>query len=59
MFFPETDGHGGGTVYFDFGSLNPGYMFPLEFGYTGDLPAEILDFRKKAAVGLLPKGPAP
>jgi len=58
VFFPDSAGSGGGDVYFEFGSLNPGYMFPIEFGYTGDLLKEIRDFRAKAAVGLMPKGPA-
>ena len=58
VFFPDIDGTGGGTVYFEYGNLNPGYMFPVQFGHTGELSKEAQDFRAKAAVGLIPKGPA-
>ena len=58
VFFPDIDGAGGGIVYFEYGHLNPGYMFPFQFGYTGELLKEARLFRAKAVNGLIPIGPA-
>jgi hypothetical protein len=54
VFFPESDGPGGGTVYYDFARLNPTSMHPIWCGYTRDISNTIHAFRIRAATGVVP-----
>jgi hypothetical protein len=55
VFAPDANGSGAGFAYFEVGNLDPGYMFPVQWGDTANLSEEVVRFKRVASSGHLPK----